>query len=269
MVQEQTLRSSDRRAWVTGASAGIGAAFARQLARDGFDLVVVARSRERLDALAGELEDAHDIQCDVVRADLTAAPQLRRVADLLAGDAGLVRLVNNAGFGTIGRFAELDPEREEAEIRLNVIALSRLTRAALPGMIARRAGAIVNVSSIAAFNPGPMSATYAASKAFVQSFTEALSEELRGTGVQMQALCPGFTRTEFQDRAGVDASAIPSFAWMTAGAVVEASLAALDDGEVVCIPGLGYRMLTAATGAVPRGISRRIAGMIGRQILGR
>src|SRR5271169_1149248 len=153
------LAASSRRAWVTGASAGIGEAFARRLARDHFDLALVARSRERLAALAAELEGASNIHCDVVPADLTVAPELQRVAALIADDAALELLVNNAGFGTVGRFAELDAEREEAEIRLNIIALTHLTRAALPGLIRRGHGAVINVSSMAAFQPAPHNAT--------------------------------------------------------------------------------------------------------------
>jgi hypothetical protein len=266
--RSQRLAKSARRAWVTGASAGIGAVFARRLAQEHFDLALVARSRERLDALAAEVTEAHGVACDVVPADLTVAAQLHGVAELIAGDGALERMVNNAGFGTVGPFAELDPDHEEEEIRLNVVALTRLTRAALPGMIARGHGAVINVSSMAAFQPAPQNATYAATKAFVNSFTEALHEELRGTGVQVQALCPGFTRTEFQDRAGIDVSGLPSFVWMTAEAVVDASLAALRRGEVVCVPGLGNRLFATATAAMPRALVRRIAGAAGKRMLG-
>lgn len=260
------LASSTRRAWVTGASAGIGEAFARRLARDHLDLALVARSRDRLSALAAELRQAAGVHCDVVPADLTAAPELDQVAELIAADPALELLVNNAGFGTAGSFAELDPAREEEEIRLNVTALVRLTRAALPGMVRRGRGGIINVSSMAAFQPCPLNATYGATKAFVNSFTEALHEELRGTGVYVQALCPGFTRTEFQDRAGIDVRGIPAFAWMTAEAVVDASLAARRRGELICVPGLGNRLLTTATAAMPRAAVRRVLGVTARRM---
>ena len=171
----------------------------------------------------------------------------------------------SAGLGAV--FADLDPEREDEEIRLNVVALTRLTRAALPGLIARGRGAIINVSSMAAFQPAPMNATYGATKAFVNSFTEALHEELRGSGVRVQALCPGFTRTEFQERAGIDTSGIPSFAWMAPEAVVDAALAALARGTVVCVPGIGNHLLTAAATALPRALVRRIVGAGGRRLL--
>jgi short-subunit dehydrogenase len=266
--REQRLAKSPRRAWVTGASAGIGAAFARRLARDHFDLALVARSRERLTALAAELEDGAEIQCDVVPADLTVGSELQKVAALIAADTGLELLVNNAGFGTAGRFAELDADREEAEIRLNVIALTHLTRAALPGLLAHGRGAVINVSSMAAFQPGPLNATYGATKAFVNSFTEALHEELRGTGVRVQALCPGFTRTEFQDRAGIDVSGLPGFAWMTPEAVADASLAALARGDLICVPGFGNRLVASASSAMPRAIVRRVVGVASRRFLG-
>jgi short-subunit dehydrogenase len=267
-TKEHRLAKSSRRAWVTGASTGIGAAFARRLARDHFDLALVARSRERLAALATELEDGADIHCEVVAADLTVGAELRHVAAQIAADAGLALLVNNAGFGTAGRFAELDADREEAEIRLNVIALTQLTRAALPGLLAHGRGAIINVSSMAAFQPGPLNATYGATKAFVNSFTEALHEELRGTGVRVQALCPGFTRTEFQERAGIDVSGLPRFAWMTPEAVADASLAALARGDLICVPGFGNRVVASASTAMPRAIVRRVVGAASRRLLG-
>lgn len=267
MTKAPQIAKSNRRAWVTGASTGIGAAFARRLAKDRFDLALVARSRDRLSELADELAEAHGIACEVMAADLTVAADLERVAAALAGDGGLDLLVNNAGFGTIGAFADLDPGREEEEIRLNVVALTRLTRAALPGMVRRGHGAIINVSSLAAFQPAPLNATYGATKAFVNSFTESLHEELRGSGVRVQALCPGFTRTEFQERAGIDTSGIPSFAWMTAAAVVDSSLAGLERGEVLCVPGFGNRLLATTVGALPRALVRRVSGIAVRRFL--
>src|SRR2546427_308464 len=148
-------------------------------------------------------------------------------------------------------------------------ALVRLTRAALPGMIARGRGAIINVSSLAAFVPGPYDAIYGATKAFVNSFTEALHEELRGTGVRVQALCPGFIHTELQQRAGIDISRLPAWVWMTPETVIEASLRALQRGQVVCVPGLGYRLLAMLIGAVPRRLGRRVTGILAHRVLGR
>jgi len=254
------------RALVTGGSAGIGAAFADRLAHDGYDLVIVARDRDRLESRAHDLRERAGVQVEVLPADLTEPAELHIVEGVVA-DAQLDLLVNNAGFGTIGKFAELDADREEAEIRLNVIALIRLTRAALPGMVQRNSGAIINVSSMAALQPAPFNATYGATKAYVNSFTEALHEELRDTGVRVQALCPGFTRTEFQERAGVDVSRVPELAWMSAEAVVEASLAGLRRGELICVPGVANRVFSTVVGAVPRGLTRRLAGVLVRSSL--
>ena len=262
-------QAGHRRALVTGASTGLGAVFAAALARQQYDLTIVARSRERLEALAERLRQSHGIAVQVLVADLTQAAALRTVEECVAGDAALELLVNNAGFGTTGAFTTLDPDREEAEICLNVVALVRLTRAALPGMIARRHGAIINVSSMSAFVPGPYDATYGATKAFVNSFTEAVHEELRGTGVRVQALCPGFTHTEFQQRAGIDVTRIPDFVWMTPEAVVAASLAALQRQDVVCVPGLQNRLLAWLIGAAPRRLVRRVTGLLARRVLGR
>jgi short-subunit dehydrogenase len=250
-----------RRALVTGASSGIGHAFAERLARDGYDLVVVARSREPLEALAGEVAERHAVEVEVLVADLTDPGDLGRVEARLGQAPGFDLLVNNAGVGTVGAFADRDLDGEETQIRLNVLALVRLTHAALATMLPHRHGAIVNVSSMAALAPYPFTATYAATKAFVNSFTEALHEELRDTGVRVQALCPGFTRTRFQERAGVEPSTIPRLAWMEPEAVVEASLAGLERGNLICIPGAGYRVLAGLSGAVPRGVVRRMAGL--------
>ena len=228
--------------------------------------MIVARDRERLERTAKQLRERDGIAVEVLVADLSQPAGVQAVAERIAADPALTMLVNNAGFGFIGSFAELDGEREEEVIRVNVAALTRLTRAALPGMIARGRGAIINVSSMAAFQPGPFNATYAATKAYVNSFTEALHEELRGTGVRVQALCPGFTRTEFQTRAGIDVSNLPAFVWMTADAVVDASLAALQRGDVVCVPGTANWLTANVIGMVPRGWTRRLSGRIGRRL---
>ena len=262
LVSEKSA-APQRRALVTGASSGIGEAFASRLAREGADVTLVARSRERLETLATRLR-AGGSNVDVLVADLREAADVEAVAARIAA-APPDLLVNNAGFGTAGFFAELDPAREEEEIRVNVVALMRLTRAALPGMLARDSGAIINVSSIAAFQPGPFNATYSATKAWVSSFTEAITEELRGTNVCVQALCPGFTRTEFQDRAGIETGSLPGMMWMSAEDVVDASLVALRRREVVCVPGIGNRVAVTLTGIVPRVLLRRVAGTLGRR----
>jgi short-subunit dehydrogenase len=268
MMQTADSRATgQRRALVTGASTGLGAVFATALARQQYDLTLVARSRERLETLAERLRQSHGIGVEVIVADLTQGSALRLVEERVAGDQALALLVNNAGFGTVGPFATLDPDREEAEIRLNVMAPVRLTRAALPGMIARGHGAIINVSSLSAFMPGSYHATYGATKAFLNSFTEALHEELRGTGVHVQALCPGFTATEFQQRAGIDVSTLPATVWMTPEAVVNASLAALQRRQVVCVPGRRNHLLALLLGAAPRRLVRRVTGVLAYRVL--
>lgn len=254
-----TRTKSNRRALITGASSGIGLAFAEKLAREGYDLIVVARRKDRLEELAHLLHGAHKIEVEVLAADLTQTAALRRV-ERQAAEANLTLLVNNAGFGNAGAFADLDVDTEEEEIRLNVLALVRLTHAVLPGMVQRQIGTIINVSSIAGFQPGPFMATYGATKAYVTSFSEALSEELRGSGVYVQALCPGFTKTEFQERGGIDSSMVPQIVWMTAESVVDASLAAMKSKQVVCVPGLGNQVMSTATTLIPRGILRRLFG---------
>jgi uncharacterized protein len=250
-------------ALITGASAGLGAEFAKQLAKKNYDLILVARDKARLEALAASLPEAH---CEVYPADLINADELKRLEQKISSGTPLDLLVNNAGFGTFGPFYQSNIEKEEEEIRLNVIALVRLTRAALGPMVSIGKGAVLNVSSIAGFVPGPKNATYNATKAYVSSFTEAIYEELQGTGVHAMALCPGFTHTEFQDRAQIDVSSIPNFAWMTAEKVVEEALYGLERRELFCIPGGGYRALVGAIGLSPRTLIRKASGFITRKL---
>jgi len=250
---------------VTGASAGIGRAFAEQLAARGCHLVVVARDGARLDELATRLRASAGVEVDVVPADLTASEELRRVVNRLAAAPAIDLLVNNAGFSTLGKFATLDVEREANEIALNVVAPVRLTRAVLPGMLERRRGAVINVSSLAAFLPGPNLATYSSTKAYLNSFTEALHDELRGTGVRVQVLCPGLTRTEFHQRAGIDASGRPGFAWMSADEVVRISLEKLQMGSLVVVPGWMNQVFRFILHVGPRGPLRRANGRMVRQ----
>jgi len=240
------------RAMVTGASSGIGAAYARRLAQGGYDLTLVARREARLQALAEELSQTYAVRVDYVVADLSEPGGLGRVEARVATTEGLTMLVNNAGFGLLGEFAESGVEMQEAMIRVHVLATVRLTRAALSGMLTHGRGGIVNVSSVAAFYPMSGSVTYGATKSYLNAFTEALQQELRGTGVRVQALCPGFTRTEFQDKAHVPSLAVPGFLWMTPEAVVEQSLRDLNVGKVISVPGCLYRASVLVSRMLPR-----------------
>jgi len=239
---------------VTGASAGLGAEYARQLAARGHDLVLVARRRERLEELARSLEPL-GARSECVAADLGDPGQTAEAASRVAQRAPAV-LVNNAGFGIGRAFARSDLAREEEMLRVHVGAAVRLTHAVLPGMVARGAGAVVNVASFAAFVPGPNNATYGATKAFLVSFSESLHVELRGTGVRVQALCPGFTHTEFHAAARVDEKTIPSLLWLSAESVVRESLDALGRGGPVVVPGLRYRLLRGLAAIAPRPLVR-------------
>ena len=253
-------------ALVTGASAGIGHALATGLAARGHDLVLVARRVERLEEIAGDLRLAHRVKVEVLPADLESESGVAAVEARLGADAPVELLVNNAGFGTSGRFHEMPVAGEEAEIRLNVVALVRLTHAALLPMVERGHGGVINVSSVAAYQPTPDGATYGATKAFVSSFTNAIHEELRGTGVKAMVLAPGFTHTEFHERAKVDDDAgMPEVFWQSAEEVAEAALKAYERGHAVCVPGAVNRAATAFSGIFPAGITRRVAGLVTRR----
>jgi short-subunit dehydrogenase len=232
------------RALVTGASAGIGTAFAERLAKDGYDLIVVARRQDRLDKLAKRLHEDHKVNVEVLVADLSKSEDMHKVEKHIAGDASLELLINNAGFGAYMPFVELDPDRAEESINLQVLAVTRLTRAALPGMVARGHGSIINVSSRLAFS-GSMGSTqlakravYAGAKSFVTTFSQLVQSELEGTGVQVQVLCPGIVWTEFHEIQGMDSNRYPAAIVMTAEDVVQASLKGLELGEVICVPAL-------------------------------
>jgi short-subunit dehydrogenase len=239
-------------ALVTGATAGIGAAFARRLADDGYDLVLVARDESRLRAMAAELP----VPVEVLPVDLATAEGTARIEWRLG--EGVDLLVNNAGVGSSGPFDEVDRGREEHLLRLNVRAVLRLTHAALPPMLARGSGAVINVSSVAGFAPGARGASYSASKAWVTSFSESLHLQYADRGVRVLALCPGFTHTEFHERAGMDTSGVPRWLWLEADAVVDAALADLAAGKARSVPGAAYKVVVAATRLVPAGLQRRV-----------
>ncbi|MFO7634412.1 MAG: SDR family oxidoreductase [Caldilinea sp.] len=236
-------------ALITGASAGIGAEYARQLAGRGFDLVLVARRADRLDELAQSISAAHQVKCEVIAADLACEEGVAQVEARIRGLDNLAMLVNNAGFGTIGKVVNADPARQQEMVYLHVMAPMRLTRAALPGMTVRKYGAIVNVSSVAAYVRIRGNVNYTATKAFLNAFSETLQYEQRATGVYVQAFCPGFTRTEFHstpDFQNVTLKQYPDFMWQSAPEIVRQSLNAIGNGQVAFVPGVLYRTLALA-----------------------
>lgn len=257
---------SDLQPWktalVTGASAGIGEAFARRLAAAGTDLVLVARRAERLTGLADELR-AEGVQVEVVAADLTDSADLARVGRRVSdADQPVDLLVNCAGLGSAGPFAEGDLATYHQVIDLNVTALVDLTHAALPAMQARGRGWVLNVSSLGGHAPGPRFAVYSATKAFVTSFSESLFEELRGSGVHVTVVCPGATKTEFGEIAGTEADELPGFLQQSAEEVVDEALAATAAGKAVRVTGVVNRVSAALTGVLPRTANRRISALV-------
>ena len=243
---------------ITGASAGLGVEFARQLAKRGNRLVLAARRKDRLDALAKELGNARAVEIDLSEPGAAA----RLLADVDKAGEQVATLINNAGFGLIGEVAEADPERLREMIDLNVGTLTDLCSGVVPGMIERRSGAICNVASTAAFQPAPRMAVYFASKAYVLSFTEALHEELKPHGVHVSALCPGPTSTEFGEVAGFGSRGIVSRVAMEAPEVVEAGLKGLDRNKAVVIPGWVNKIGAASPRFAPRSLVRKIVGAI-------
>ncbi|UFP98490.1 SDR family NAD(P)-dependent oxidoreductase [Pseudomonas fitomaticsae] len=225
-------------ALVTGASSGIGAVYAERLAARGFDLLLVARDQERLESAASKLREAHGVQVEVLKADLTQKDEVLKLEQRLRSDSSISLLVNNAGVAVNGLLANADPEILEQLIQLNVTTLTRLAAAAASAFTGAGRGTIINIASVVALFPERFNATYSASKAYVLSLTQSLNTELEGTGVKVQAVLPGVTRTEIWERSGFDASGIPAEMVMEAGEMVDAALSGLDQGELVTIPSL-------------------------------
>lgn len=253
-----------RTALITGASSGIGEAFVRQLAREGWDLVIVARSAEPLERLASEMETQHAVNVDVLPADLTRVEDRTTVSARIESTTEHIDLVvNNAGFGSSGAFADNTRASQVGMVDLNVAAVVDLTYAAVRAMTARQSGSILNVSSIGGFQASPGFAVYAATKAFVTSFTTAVHEEVKGSGVSVTALCPGFTRTNFQERAGMEAAGLPQFVWQEPDQVVAAALAGLEKNRAVVIPGILNKSTVGIVKLLPAAVARRLAKLVG------
>jgi len=245
-------------ALITGATAGIGAAFAQRLAADGHDLVLVARDEERLAAHTDRLATAHNVHVRPVAADLTTAEGIAAAAEH-AATAQL--LVNNAGFGAAGRFLDTPVEQQARMLRLHCEAVLHLTHAALPAMLERDRGGIINVASVAAFLTR---GTYGACKSWIVDFTRSLTLEYAEHHVHFTALCPGFVRTELHQRAGMDTAAIPAFMWLSMHTVIETALRDLRRGKTVSVPGLHYRAIVAASAVIPPRILGGLASRTGR-----
>ncbi|MFF5565820.1 SDR family NAD(P)-dependent oxidoreductase [Streptomyces sp. NPDC012623] len=250
-------------ALITGSTAGIGAAFARRLAADGHNLVLVARDIERLRDQATELHDRHGIEAEVLTADLATDGGIEAVEKRLSDRTAPVDLlVNNAGFGNKGRFLEVPVADELTMLKVHCEAVLRLTTVAVTGMRARGRGGVVNVASVAAFVPR---GTYGASKAWVVQFTQGVARDLTDSGVRLMALCPGLVRTEFHERAGMGTDNIPDWMWLDADKLVTAALADLARGKIVSVPDPRYKALMGAVKLAPRGLLGGVTSKTGRK----
>lgn len=249
------------RALVTGASAGLGEEFARQLAAEGTDLVLVARRGDVLESLAATLRSSN-CNVEVMVADLATSEGRAMVSARIGDDERSVDLlVNNAGFGAYGDVADLDADTARRMVEVNIVAVQRLAHAALTAFVARRSGGIINVASTAAFQPNPHAAVYGATKSFVRSFSQALSEEVNGTGVVVTAVCPGVTATEFQQVADIDVP-LPDAAVMTAQDVVRLGLGAHANGRAVVVTGVANAITANVSNLLPDVVSRRLSGLL-------
>jgi short-subunit dehydrogenase len=247
-------------ALITGATAGIGAAFVRRLAADGLDLVLLARDAERLERTAEECRTAHRVDAEVLVADLATDEGIAAGEERAA--KGIDLLVNNAGFGLNARFPSAGAAREAALLRVHCEAVLRLTQAALPPMIERGRGGVINVASVAAFFTR---GTYSAAKAWTVTFSESARRDIAGSGVNVMALCPGWVRTEFHQRSNMDMSGVPDFMWLDADKLVAAAVRDFRRGAAVSIPGPQYKALVGVSRLIPRAVTSRIATRVGRR----
>jgi short-subunit dehydrogenase len=249
-------------ALITGASSGIGAIYADRLARRGYDLILIARNRNRLAALAQRLVEETGRSVETIAADLNDRSDLTRIEATLRSDPRITLLVNNAGVGATAPLLDSDVEKMDEMIRLNVGALTRLTYAAAPGFVARGGGTIVNIASIVAISPETLNGVYGGSKAFVLAFSQSLQHELADKGVRVQAVLPGATATEFWDIAGLPVSNLPAAIVMSAEDLVDAALAGLDQGEIVTIPSLPDKTEWDAFDATRRAMSAKLSSAV-------
>jgi uncharacterized protein len=255
---------------VTGASSGIGAEFAKQLAARGYDLLLVARRLDRLEQLGAKLSEQYGISAEALAADLAKDEELARVEDRLRNAPKLRFLVNNAGFGTRGYFWKTPIESHDLMHRVHVMATLRLSHAALGNLVSQNAGAVINVSSVASFTLSAGGLSYCATKAWMTNFTEGLAVDLTsaGSAVRVQALCPGFTLTEFHDVMGVSRGSVPGYLWMRVEDVVSDSLRGLDEGKVIVVPGWSYKLVRFLMWLLPPSV-RRAAGVRSGRAMGR
>jgi len=245
----------NKTAVITGATSGIGAAFARRLASEGYDLLITGRRKKIIQQLADDVMKKHGVKVEVAIAELSLEKDLGGLEKRLASMERVDFLVNNAGYGVYVNFADAGADEHERMVKVHVTAPVRLTRAVLPGMVARKSGAVINLSSVGSFIPMEKNGMYGGTKAFLNIFSESLNIELRDTGVRVQALCPGFTRTDFHEKLGLTTEGqkrLESYRWMSPDEVVDYSLRCLRKNRVICVPGLSYRFLTALVKLLPR-----------------
>lgn len=255
---------------ISGASSGIGAEFARQLAARGYDLLLVARRLDRLEQLGTELSERYGVHAEAMAADLANDVDLARVEDRVRNEPNLKFVVNNAGFGSKGYFWKASLESQDLMHRVHVMATMRLSHAVLGNMVERGSGALVNVSSVASFTLGAGSVSYSATKAWMTNFTEGLAVDLAcaRSPVRVQALCPGFTLTEFHHVMGVNRGMVPGYLWMRAEDVVAESLRGVEEGRVIVVPGWSYKLLRFLMWLLPPSV-RRAAGVRSGRAMGR